>query len=42
MDFRQYDHDKYFSIDQGLYISRDGWVYVDQILDVYYHGQLQP
>ena len=42
VDFRQYDHDKYFSIDQGSHTSRDGWVYVDQILDAYYHGQLQP
>jgi D-alanine transfer protein len=42
VDFRQYDHDKYFSIDQGSHTSRDGWAYVDQILDAYYHGQLQP
>ncbi|HUI90555.1 MAG TPA: D-alanyl-lipoteichoic acid biosynthesis protein DltD [Anaerolineales bacterium] len=42
IDFRQYDHDMYFSIDQGSHTSRDGWVYVDQILDAYYHGQLLP
>jgi D-alanine transfer protein len=42
IDLRQYDQDKYFSIDQGSHTSRDGWVYVDQILDAYYHGQLQP
>ena len=42
IDLRQYDHDKYFSIDQGSHTSRDGWVYVDQLLDEYYHGQLQP
>jgi D-alanine transfer protein len=42
IDFRQYDHDKYFSIDQGSHTSRDGWIYVDQILDEYYHGRLQP
>jgi len=42
IDFRQYDHDMYFSIDQGSHTSRDGWVYVNQILDAYYHGQLQP
>lgn len=42
IDLRQYDHDRYFSIDQGSHTSRDGWVYVDQILDAYYHGQLQP
>ena len=32
IDFRQYDHDKYFSIDQGSHTSREGWVYIDQIL----------
>ena len=42
IDFRQYDHDMYFSIDQGSHTSREGWMYVDQILDAYYHGQLQP
>ena len=42
IDFREYDHDKYFSIDQGSHTSREGWVYVDQILDEFYHGQLQP
>jgi D-alanyl-lipoteichoic acid biosynthesis protein DltD len=42
IDFRQHDHDMYFSIDQGSHTSRDGWVYVDQILDSYYHGELQP
>ncbi len=42
IDFRQYDHDMYFSIDQGSHTSRDGWVYINQILDAYYHGQLQP
>jgi len=41
MDFRQYDHDKYFSIDQGSHTSRDGWVYIDQTLDAFYHGQLK-
>ena len=42
IDLRQYDHDKYFSIDQGSHTSRDGWVYIDQILDAFYHGRLQP
>ena len=42
IDFRQYDHDMYFSIDQGSHTSREGWVYVNQILDAYYHGRLQP
>ena len=39
IDLRQYDHDKYFSIDQGSHTSREGWVYIDQILDSFYHGQ---
>ncbi len=42
LDLRQYDHDKYFSIDQGSHTSRDGWVYINQILDEYYHGKLKP
>ncbi len=42
IDLRQYDHDKYFSIDQGSHTSREGWVYIDQILDSFYHGQSQP
>jgi D-alanine transfer protein len=42
MDMRQYDQEKYFSIDQGSHTSRVGWVYIDQILDAYFHGRLQP
>ena len=40
LDLRQYDNDKYFSIDQGSHTSREGWVYVDQILDDFYHGRI--
>ena len=41
-DFQQYGKDVYFSTDQYSHTSRYGWVYVDQILDEYYHGQIQP
>ncbi len=40
IDLRQYDHDMYFSIDQGSHTSREGWVVVDRTLDAYYHGNL--
>src|SRR5262249_37142532 len=30
VDMRQYGSDRYFSIDQGSHISREGWVHVDQ------------
>ncbi len=42
VDYQQYGTDIYFSIDQSSHTSREGWVYVDQILDSFYHGQLQP
>ncbi len=40
LDLRQYDQDRYFSIDQGSHTSREGWVYIDQILDDFYHGRI--
>ncbi len=40
LDLKQYDQDRYFSIDQGSHTSREGWVYIDQILDDYYHGRV--
>ncbi len=40
VDMRQYGTDIYFSIDLGSHTSREGWVYVDQILDDFYHGQI--
>ena len=42
VDYRQYGTDIYFSIDQGAHTSRYGWVYVDQTLDDYFHGRIQP
>ena len=40
IDMHQYGTDTYFSIDLGSHTSREGWVYVDQILDDYYHGRI--
>ncbi len=40
IDYRQYDHDMYFSIDQGSHTSREGWVVIDKTLDAYFHGEI--
>lgn len=40
IDFQQYGTDIYFSIDQSSHTSREGWVYVDQTLDAFFHGRL--
>lgn len=40
VDLRQYGTDMYFSIDLGSHTSRDGWIYVDQVLDDFYHGRI--
>ncbi|MBI2853992.1 MAG: D-alanyl-lipoteichoic acid biosynthesis protein DltD [Chloroflexi bacterium] len=37
MDFRDHDMDKYFLIDPGAHVSREGWVYYDQALEAFYH-----
>jgi D-alanine transfer protein len=41
VDFSNHDEDKYFLIDPGAHTSREGWVYYDQALDAFYHGNLQ-
>lgn len=41
VDFQQYGTDIYFSIDQGSHTSREGWIYVDQTLDNFFHGRVQ-
>ena len=38
IDFQQFGTDKYFSIDIASHTSREGWIYVDQTLDAFYHG----
>jgi D-alanine transfer protein len=40
VNLRQYGTDIYFSIDQGSHTSREGWVYIDQILDDFYHNRI--
>ncbi len=41
VDFQQYGTDKYFSIDMASHTSREGWIYVDQTLDAFFHGRIQ-
>ncbi|MCL4529696.1 MAG: D-alanyl-lipoteichoic acid biosynthesis protein DltD [Chloroflexi bacterium] len=41
VDFHQYGTDKYFSIDMASHTSREGWIYVDQTLDAFFHGRIQ-
>jgi D-alanine transfer protein len=38
VDLRDHEYDKYFAIDPEPHTSREGWVYVDQYLDAFYHG----
>ena len=40
VDYQQYGTDIYFSMDQGAHTSRYGWVYVDQTLDEFFHGNI--
>ncbi len=41
IDYQPYGTDIYFSIDQGAHTSRYGWVYVDQTLDEFFHGNIR-
>ncbi|MDR3574492.1 MAG: D-alanyl-lipoteichoic acid biosynthesis protein DltD [Anaerolineaceae bacterium] len=41
VDFKNHDGDRYFSNDSLSHTSRLGWVYVDQTLDAFFHGNLQ-
>ncbi len=40
VDFENFANDLYFGVDPVPHTSREGWVYVDQVLDEYYHGHL--
>ncbi len=40
VDFQSQDHDIFFSVDAGSHTSPLGWVYIDQVLDQYFHGEL--
>jgi len=42
VDFQQYGTDIYFSTDQYSHTSGYGWVYVDQALDNFFHGRIEP
>ncbi len=37
IDFRNFQDDRYFGVDPAPHTSREGWVYVDQTLDTFYH-----
>lgn len=41
VDFANHDGDPYFSYDQASHTSPEGWVYIDQTLDRFYHGAIQ-
>ncbi|MCL5025879.1 MAG: D-alanyl-lipoteichoic acid biosynthesis protein DltD [Chloroflexi bacterium] len=41
LDFADHDGDKYFLIDPGAHVSREGWIYYDQALDAFYHDALR-
>jgi len=40
VDYQQHTNDIYFSNDKFSHTSRYGWVYVDQTLDEFFHGNL--
>ncbi|HEY3366690.1 MAG TPA: D-alanyl-lipoteichoic acid biosynthesis protein DltD [Symbiobacteriaceae bacterium] len=37
-DYSSFDGDKYFLIDPGAHLSREGWVFYNETLDAFYHG----
>jgi poly-D-alanine transfer protein DltD len=40
VDFSDQDTNRLFSIDLTSHTSRLGWVYVDRVLDDFYHGKI--
>jgi len=40
VDFANYGSDKFFGTDAAPHTSREGWVYVDQVLDEFFHSTL--
>jgi D-alanine transfer protein len=42
VEFEDYDGERLFTIDRSSHTSRLGWVYVNQILDAFYHGSSLP
>lgn len=41
VDFHQYGRDKYFSADMASHSSPKGWMYINEILDDFYHNRLK-
>jgi aspartate kinase len=41
VDFHEVEYEKYFSIDKVPHTGRAGWIYVDRVLDEFYHDDLQ-
>jgi len=39
VDYAEYDSDKYFSVDAGMHLSAEGWVYYDYALDAFFHDR---
>ena len=40
VDFREHTNDLYFSVDFASHTSGKGWLFVDQVLDAFYHDRL--
>lgn len=40
VDFASHDRNRYFSIDLDSHTNWVGWVYVDQVLDAFFHGRI--
>ena len=40
VDFREHTNDKYFSSDLLSHTSPKGWLFVDQVLDAFYHNRI--
>jgi poly-D-alanine transfer protein DltD len=41
IDFKEYGRDKYFSADMASHSSPKGWMYINEILDDFYHGRIK-
>ena len=40
VEYSEQDNNRLFSIDANSHTSRVGWIYIDQTLDAFYHGQI--
>jgi D-alanyl-lipoteichoic acid biosynthesis protein DltD len=41
IDFKEYGRDKYFSSDMASHSSPKGWMYINEILDDFYHDRIR-